>query len=113
MTMEPPLSLTPHMKAAVEEMEQRILEHYPEATFDIGEGEDPEGIHLIATVDLEDLGEVVDLSIDRLVDLQVDEQLPLYVIPVRPIERSLEMRQRELERYPWKHRAHPPGNITG
>lgn len=105
MTAETPLKLSQRMEAAVEEMKERILQRFPEATFDIGEGEDPEGIHLIATVDLEDLGEVVDLYLDRLVDLQVDEQLPLYVIPVRPIERSFEMRKRELERYPWKRRA--------
>lgn len=105
MINEPPLELSPRMSAAVEEIEQLILRHYPEATFDIGEGEDPVGIHLIATVDLEDLGEVRDLYRDRIVDMQVDEGLPLYVISVRPIERSLEMRRRELERYPRKHRA--------
>lgn len=105
MIMEPPLELSPRMNAAIEEIEQLILRRYPEATFDIGEGEDPAGIHLIVTVDLEDLGEVSDLYLDRLVDMQVDEGLPLYVIAVRPIERSIEMRNRERERYPWKRRA--------
>jgi hypothetical protein len=63
------------------------------------------GIHLIATVDLEDLGEERDLYRDRIVDMQVDEGLPLYIVAVRPIERSLEMRRRELERYPRQNQA--------
>lgn len=98
MINETPLKLSARMSAAVEEIEQLILRHYPEATFDIGEGEDPAGIHLIATVDLDDLGEVRDLYRNRIVDLQVDEGLPLYVIAVRPIERSLEPKRKELER---------------
>ncbi len=36
-----------------------------------------------------DTDAVVDIFIDRLLDLQVEEQLPLYVIPVRPLERVL------------------------
>ena len=42
-----------------------------------------------------------DLFLDRLVDMQVEEMLPLYVIPTRPIERTREMIRRERERMPW------------
>lgn len=101
MTVESPDLLSPRMDAAIEEMKQIILGHYPEATFDMGPGEDPIGMYLIATIDLEDLGEVEDHFIDRLVDLQVDEGVPLYVIPTRPLARSLEMMRREQERTPW------------
>ena len=92
---------SPRMDAAIKEMKQVILQHYPEATFDMGLGEDPIGMYLIATIDLADLGEVEDHLIDRLVDLQVDEGLPLYVIPTRPNQRSLEMMRKEQERTPW------------
>jgi len=92
---------TPQMNAAIAEIKQRILEHFPEATFEVGPGEDPSGMYLIATVDLEDLGEVVDLFLDRLVDIQIDEELPLYVITTRPIARTREMVRRERERMPW------------
>ena len=105
MTIDQPLILSPRMEAAIAEIQQRILERFPEAMFDVGHGEDPEGIHLIATVDLEDLGEVVDLYLDRLVDMQIDEGLPLYVVPTRPIARSLEMLRREQARASWMRGA--------
>jgi len=37
-----------------------------------------------AGADLEDLGEVADVFIDRLVDRLVEDGLPVYVIPTRP-----------------------------
>lgn len=65
-----------------------ITEHWPSATFSVSRGEDnPEGIHLNTTVDIEDTDEVADLVIDRLLELQIDEGLPIHVIPIRPIER--------------------------
>lgn len=101
MTPEASTLLTPRMEAAIEEIKQIILQRFPEATLDMGPGEDPVGMYLIATVDLEDLGEVTDLYRDRIVDLQVDEALPLYVIPTRPLMRSLEMMRRKQEQMPW------------
>ena len=77
------------MELALAEMRDIIARRYPETTFAVEEGEDPPGIYLIATVDVEDMGEVVDLFLDRLVDLQVDEGLPIFVIPVHPPERNL------------------------
>jgi hypothetical protein len=105
MTIGSPLTLSPRMKEAIEEIKQLILHRFPEAKFDIGEGEDPCGIHVITTVDLEDLGEVMDVYRDRIVDMQVDEGLPLYFIPTRPIERSLEMMRRRDTVTPWIRRA--------
>jgi hypothetical protein len=77
------------MKAAIEEMKNLLTRAFPEATFAIAAGEDPDGIHLIATIDSEDMDEVMDLYIDRIVELQVHEDLPLFVIPVRPVERNI------------------------
>jgi len=76
------------MSAAIAEFQDLIRRHYPEATFDVRLGEDPEGVYLLATVDVEDRDEVVDVFIDRLVDLHVAEQLPLHVLPVRPPART-------------------------
>jgi hypothetical protein len=96
---------SPKMHAAMAEIKDLILQHFPDATFDSGPGEDPVGMYLIATVDLEDLGPVEDVFIDRLVDLQVDEGIPLYVITSRPLARTMEMLQRARERTPWVYRA--------
>ena len=96
---------SPEMDAAIEEIKQLILQYLPEATFDSGPGEDPVGMYLVATVDLEDLGPVEDVFLDRLVELQVDEGIPLYVITSRPLARTMEMLERARERTPWVYRA--------
>lgn len=89
------------MDTAIAEIKSLIRQGFPEATFSVGPGEDPVGIYLVAEIDLDDLGEVNDLFLDGLVDMQVEEMLPLYVIPTRPIERTREMIRRERERMPW------------
>jgi hypothetical protein len=77
------------LDAAITEIETLILSHYPEATFEIALGDDPEGTYLTATVDIEDTDEVVDIIVERLLEMQVEEGIPLYPIIVRPIERVL------------------------
>lgn len=80
----------PKVEAAVNELKGIVKQSYPNATFDVYQGEDPEGTYLRATVDIEDTDDVMDKVIDRLLEIQVDEALPVYLIPVRPIERVLE-----------------------
>jgi hypothetical protein len=88
--------LTPRIKEAIKELGGLITAHFPQATFVIEEGFDPEGIYLLATVDIADTDEVIAVVGDRLVELQVDEGLPVYVTPLRPIERVIaELRKRE------------------
>jgi hypothetical protein len=89
----------PRIVAAVQELQALIQHHYPSASFAVTEGEDPEGIYLTATVDIDDTEEVVDLIIDRMLEMQIEEGLPVYVIPVRPIERVI-AEQRERQRNP-------------
>jgi hypothetical protein len=90
------IHLTPRIQEAVEELKRLIIERFPQAAFVVEEGFDPEGIYLITTVDIADTDEVIDVIGDRLVELQVDEGLPLYVTPLRPIERVMtELRNRE------------------
>ena len=85
------------MEDALNELRGLIHVHYPQARFNVAHGHDePENVHLITTVDLEDADEVLDLVIDRVVELQVEERIPVHVIPVRPVGRVLEtLRERE------------------
>src|SRR6266498_1764838 len=83
----------PRMQSAVDEIQGVIRRRYPDATFEVGPGEDPEGLYIVATVDVEDMFDVLDLVSSRLVDLQVEERLPLYLIPSGPLARTIEMLQ--------------------
>jgi hypothetical protein len=88
--------LTPRMEDALQELKRLITAHFPQAAFVVEEGVDPEGIYLVTTVDIADTDEVIAVVGDRLVELQVDEGLPVYVTPLRPIERVVaELRERE------------------
>ena len=78
----------PRIQAALEELRSLVLQHYPTATFVVYEGEDPVGIYLTPIVDVEDLEEVADVFTDRLVHMQVEEGLPVYVVPDIPLERA-------------------------
>jgi hypothetical protein len=83
------------MEEAVHELKDLITARFPQATFVFEEGFDPEGIYLVTTVDIADTDEVITAIGDRLLALQVDEGLPLYVTPLRPLERVLaELRER-------------------
>lgn len=97
------------MQNALKEMEGVIGERYPTATFEVSRGEDdPEAVHLTATVDLDDPDEVLDLVITRVMELQVDEGLPLYVIPVRTPERVEALRRVQSQTKPYQRFQTPP-----
>jgi len=82
--------LDPRFQAALEELRGTIVERYPTASFEVVRDQDePENVDLVTTVDLDDPDEVLDLVIDRLVDLQVEERIPVHVIPIRTPERIL------------------------
>jgi hypothetical protein len=86
----------PRTEQAVAELQSMIAARYPDATFAVEQGEDPIGTYLTATVDVADTDAVTDLIIDRLIAMQVEEELSVYVIPVRPIGRiQAARRQRE------------------
>jgi hypothetical protein len=80
---------TPHMQAAIMELQGLIQQHYPNTTFEVVYGDDPTGIYMLATVDIEDTEAVVDVYINRLLELQIDADLAVYVVPVRPLARVL------------------------
>jgi hypothetical protein len=96
MRLDVHVPLTPRMEDAVHELKRLITERFPQAAFVVEEGFDPKGTYLVTTVDIADTDEVIDVIGDRLVELQVDEGLPIYVTPLRPIQRVVaELRQRE------------------
>ena len=78
--------LSPRMNDAVRELQGLISASFPDATFVVEEGFDPEGIYVVTTVDIPDTDDVIAAVGDRLVDLQVDKGLAIYVTPLRPIE---------------------------
>lgn len=86
----------PRIKAAVKELQAIILQRFPLATFEVVHRDDPDGIYLIATVDTDDLDDVIDTVLARMVDMQVEEGLPVYVVPDWPDERvRAQLRQTE------------------
>jgi hypothetical protein len=96
MKTETHIRLTPRMQEALDELKGLITARFPQAAFVVEEGFDPEGVYLITTVDIADTDDVIAVIGDRLVALQVDESLPVYVTPLRPIERVVaELRNRQ------------------
>jgi hypothetical protein len=96
MSQDRPITLAPAMQKAINELKEVISKRFPTASFVVEEGFDPKGIYLLTTVDIADTDEVIDLIGDRLVELQVDEGLPLYVTPLRPIQRVVaQLREQE------------------
>ena len=83
-------SRNPRIRSAITELEGLITARYPEAAFEVSQGEDPKGVYLTATVDTDDLSCILEVVGDRLVDMQVELGLPLYVLPSRPLARVLD-----------------------
>ena len=79
----------------VEELQRLILDRHPEATFSVHPGGDnPTAIFLDAYVDLDDPFDLLDELRDRILDIQIEEGIPLHVLPLRSPARKL-ARQRQ------------------
>jgi hypothetical protein len=86
--------LDPRITSALDELQILIRTRYPDAQFAVvRDVDDPLAIHLTTTVDTEEPEDVVDIVIDRLLELQVEERLPIHVIPLRPIERLVSLEE--------------------
>lgn len=82
------------VQRALDELQALVFQRYPETSFRVSPAEDdPEIVHLTAMVDVDDTEEVVDLVIDRMMQIQIDEGLPIFVIPVRTPERVMQLRR--------------------
>jgi hypothetical protein len=94
MTKKAAPALSEKMKQAIAELQGLILQRYPDATFRITSSpEDRNVVLLEPTVDVDDRDEVMDVIIDRLLELTTEEGLPLLVVPVRPEARNEAIRQ--------------------
>ena len=96
MNAQPGPDMDAQVRAAIIELQELVRGKYPSAAFQVSRGEDPEGIYLKATIDVEDTDEVVDLVIERLLDMQIDDGLAVYFIPLRPLEHMGEELQSRL-----------------
>ncbi len=91
--------ISPEERAALAELKGLLRTHYPAATFSVRRGiDDPESIQLWTTVDVEDTDTVLDVVIDRVMAFQIEQAIPVHVIPVRPRTRIRAMRQQEAKR---------------
>ncbi len=81
----------PEIQEALAEMRAFILERFPEATFRAYVGDEPLGVYLATTVDVDDPDELLDVVIDRVLDLQIEQGIPLHVLPLRTPERNAKM----------------------
>jgi len=79
----------PRLLAAASELRDLIAARYPGATFELTSGDDPVGLYLIPIVDVDDTEDVAEVIAERLLALQIDDELPVYVFPVRPLARVL------------------------
>ncbi len=70
------------MQWAITEVQARIRAVYPDATFRLVEGEDPTGLYLDTYTDAGDAFAILDLVSDWLIDLSVNEDVHLHVIPL-------------------------------
>jgi hypothetical protein len=73
----------PRMTDAIAELTELIRARYPEAVFATEIGDDRETVFVTAVVDVDDPDEVIDCFIERALSLQIDEGLPVHVIPIR------------------------------
>lgn len=90
MSIEHRPPLDQQTQAALAELRGIISRRYPAARFAVTRGDDPDGVYLKATVDLEDVEELIDQELlDQLFTVQVEQGLPVYVIPLQPAERVL------------------------
>jgi hypothetical protein len=93
------LHADPRRQEALTELKGIIHKRYPGASFAVRQGiEDPDETWLTTRVDVEDPDEVMDLVIDRLLELQLDEGIPVHVLPLRTPERIAILRRQLAQR---------------
>jgi hypothetical protein len=86
MTFNPHIDINhPRLLEASGELETCIKKAYPHAQFSRLWFDDPEGMQLRVVLPVTDPEEVFDLVCDQLLDFQVEEGLPLYLVPLRPV----------------------------
>ena len=100
MTREREPRLTPRMQQAVAELKELVRSRYPEASFRVARSpEDGRSIDIWTSVDLDEPDEVMDLVVGRVMELLIDEGLPVHVVPVRTPERAEKARAAQVREH--------------
>jgi hypothetical protein len=90
--------LDPARQQAVAELIARVSAQYPTATFVVQPGEDdPAATHITAMVETDDPDAVLELVLERELELQLEQGLPIYVIPIRTPARAAALRARHAQ----------------
>lgn len=86
--------LSEPIQQALNELQRMISQRIPTATFAVRRGiDDPAQAFLVTTVDIEDPDEVMDVVLERLLELKLDQGIPVNVLPVHTPERIAETRR--------------------
>jgi hypothetical protein len=103
--------LEPDRRQAVQELMSMIAARFNQAEFLIEPGiDDSQATHITAVVDIDDPDEVMDLVIDRLIELQVDAGLPISIIPIRTPKRLAAL-LREQQQFDHAEALLPPAQV--
>jgi hypothetical protein len=95
MTPEYLATLDVPRQQAVADLSLLIRARYPTVALSVGPAPDEPGTtHITAVVDLDDPDELTDLTIERELAYQLEEGIPVYVIPRRTPERTDALRTR-------------------
>ncbi|MGI8644236.1 MAG: hypothetical protein ACR2LS_09010 [Thermomicrobiales bacterium] len=89
----PPDVTDPRIQAAVAELQSLVATKFPLATFGTPYVDDSDGVSFVAIVDTDDLDDVVEAAMPRMLDMLVEEGLPVYVVPDWPTWRVREQVQ--------------------
>ncbi len=91
----------PVVVAALDELKEVIAARYPDATFDVFEGDDPTGVYQRVTVNIEDSSDALIPALDKLHELEFERGLPIYVVTEQPLALVLKLlKARESEPRP-------------
>ena len=77
------------IQRAAASLQKLIRARFPTANFTVARGEDPEGTYVYVIVDTDDLTTVLEPVADQLFTFQVEQELPIYVGPRRPLLRTV------------------------
>ena len=76
------------VRDAVSELKATIVAQYPTARFELVRAvDDPKNYDLLVMVASADPDEVLDLVVDRVVEMRVEQSIPLHVLAVQPDDR--------------------------
>ncbi len=100
----------PRIQSALDELRGMIPQRFPETTFEVGPRPDMDGIWLVAIADVDNLDDVTDVVLPRIVDTRVDEGLPVYIVGDWPAGRvRIHLQEQRQSRQP---AFEPAGIVT-